>query len=103
MLVLPRADHVRGYAPLASVLADRGIEPIVVTGAGDVAIAGEVRPVAAEFYGAAGGGLTWLRLVLRREITARQLMRRLAPDALVAHANIRSDALAGEPAVLRVE
>jgi UDP-N-acetylglucosamine 2-epimerase len=100
LLVLPRADHVRGYAPLASVLADRGVEPIVVTGARDVPVRGEARRVAAEFYGAAGGGLSWLRLVLRREITARQLMRRLAPDALVVPSDV-SDALSAFVAAAR--
>ena len=92
MLVLPRADHVRGYAPLVAALSDVGLEPIVVSAAGDVPLAGDVRRVAAEFYGSAGGGAAWLRLVVRRELTARRLLRRITPDAIVVPSDV-SDAL----------
>jgi hypothetical protein len=92
MLVLPRADHVRGYAPLVAALADVGLEPIVVSGAGDVPIAGDVRRVAAEFYSSVSGGAAWLRLVLRRELTARRLVRRIAPEVVVVPSDV-SDAL----------
>jgi hypothetical protein len=92
LLVLPRADHVRGYAPLVPALANRGLEPIVVSEADDVPIAAGARRMAAPFYGAVGGGAAWLRLVVRRELAARRLMRRIAPDALVVPSDV-SDAL----------
>lgn len=94
MLVLPRADHVRGYAPLVTALSEVGLEAIVVSAAADVPIPGDVRRVAAEFYGSAGGGAAWLRLVLRRELTARRLMRRLAPDAIVVPSDVSDGLLA---------
>jgi UDP-N-acetylglucosamine 2-epimerase len=100
MLVLPRADHVRGYAPLAAALPEVGLEPIVVSAAADGAPDTRVRRLTAEFYGSPGGAAAWLRLVLRRELAARRLLRELAPDALVVPSDV-SDALAAFVAAAR--
>jgi UDP-N-acetylglucosamine 2-epimerase len=92
MLILPRADHVRSYAPLVAALPNMDLEPIVVSAAADVPLAGDVRREGADFYGATGGAAAWLRLVVRRERTARRLLRQVAPDAIVVPSDV-SDAL----------
>jgi len=92
LVVLPRADHVRGYAPLVPALASRGLEPIIVSAADSVPIPAAGRRIAVPFYGSVRGRVAWLRLVVRRELAARRLMRSLAPDAIVVPSDV-SDAL----------
>lgn len=90
LLVLPRADHVRGYAPLLRELARTGEPgPVVVSGAPRPADIGVPYHLCA-FYRAAGAGGArhWLRFVAERERVARRLLRTVRPSVLVVPSDV---------------
>ncbi|MGE0040270.1 MAG: hypothetical protein AB7H88_04095 [Vicinamibacterales bacterium] len=88
MLVLPRADHLRAYQPLVRALGRAGDVAAIVVSAGGTAPGGPpVQGAAYEpcpFDGGDGGTLGWLRLLVRRERTARRLVDGLRGPAVLA-------------------